>query len=167
MTTTFIDRLEHELLAGIQARRRRRRAGARIAGVGLAVATALAVAMGGIGANSTKALAITNANGGTRVRIVDATANPDQIEEELNAAGIAADVAAVPVERQQQGRWITVGADPPEKTEEILSNGLEPDLMIPDGTTYVYLVIGRAPRDGETATRPECLRLSPMDHAPD
>jgi hypothetical protein len=165
MTTVdpFLDRLGYELVGAIE--RRRRRALRRTAGMASATlifgALAAALLIGLPGASPARALAITSDNSSVSVRVADATADPARMSAELSAAGVQAEVRAVPVAADDVGHWIafgTLGAgSEPSSTMRFVRDLATQIKAHPDFLTLqkgmqatILLVVGRAASPGES-----------------
>jgi hypothetical protein len=158
----IIDRIENDLVTAISRRHRHQRRQLR-AGVVTAVALVAAVcilALTGLrGSGPQSALAITNDTSTLTVRVSDASATPDQMTEELGAAGANVEVRAEPASPGEVGHWIAFGtlgpASPAEQMSLVrrLAQQIRehPDfLTIPKRTgPKLSLIVGRAPRAGE------------------
>lgn len=153
MTTTtsepdgFLDTLEAQLVAGGQRRMRRRRQAAR---AGTAAVAAVAVAgltllPAGRGGWTSPALAIQRANGVFNVRLLNEDADPEQMQAELEAAGIAVRVEAAASTPSGVGRWVG-GALP--QGYDVKDDGTL--LQVSPGAGPVVLTVGREPDAGES-----------------
>jgi hypothetical protein len=125
-------------------RRRRRRLALAAAGAGTLVAGLLALSLLGDRGEGA-ALAITRDDRGIVVRIADADASPEELTAELQAAGIEAQVRAVPVSPSLAGKWIDIEGF--GQHEEIAHRV---DLRLPAGFKgRLRLDVGRPARPGE------------------
>jgi hypothetical protein len=164
----YLANLREDLVTGIGRRQRRvarRLRAALVLTPAVLAATVFATSLPG---GSSPAFAIEQDDGWIEVRITDATASEAQMESELQAAGIDADIILAPTTAEYIGRWACVTGQyhvhtdpssqpdgPPQmpdphsffrQTPEVLSvqqpftNGAWDRLV---------LVIGRAPEAGE------------------
>ena len=147
-TTTTGDLVDvrHALVGGI-ARTQARSRGRRRVGVGLAVAVLAVAAPVTVELSSSEgvavkpALAIANTDASTiRVRVLDASADPEGMEQQLRDAGIDADVEALPVSESLEGTLVGFesSADRHAATADEFSSYVELEV----GGTY-WLAVGR------------------------
>jgi hypothetical protein len=143
----FLDELRAELVRAArdeQARRRPRRRLALAAGAAALVAALAALGLL-VDRSGSSALAITHDEDGIVVRIADANASPEELARELRAAGIQAQVRAVPVSPSVVGKWVDI--DGVGKHEEIAHSV---DFRLPAGFKgRLRLEVGRPARPGE------------------
>jgi hypothetical protein len=101
------------------------------------------------------ALAIQQVGDVIVVRVADATANPEDMTQELRAAGIDAHVSAEPVTPQHIGAWIEASCDPAAPAcvrilEQTDQESPAQVLEIPAGLEGgLRLIVGRPAREGE------------------
>lgn len=119
------------------------------------LATALVVAPTLFDNPTQSALAIERRDGVLHISVRDAVADPDAMTEDLRAAGIDAEVVAVPVVPNLVGRWVEAEYD------GRLADGFRPPIvnqaadhvevlkMPADFSTWIRLKVGRAAESGE------------------
>jgi hypothetical protein len=89
------------------------------------------------------------------VRVADATANPEEMTQELRAAGIDAQISAEPVTPEHVGTWIEASCDPTAPACLRILEQADPEspaevLEIPAGIEGgLRLIVGRAASEGE------------------
>jgi hypothetical protein len=164
----YLTHLREDLVTGIGQRQRRiarrRRAVIVLAPLVLAATVVGATLPGG----SSRAFAIEQDGDWIEVRIADAAASEAQMEHELQAAGIDADIILAPTTAEYVGRWTCIGAytrirtdamrgDPPRPPESDSYLRVTPEVLYVKRaftggfTDRLELVIGRAPEAGEQA----------------
>jgi hypothetical protein len=171
----YLTHLREDLVTGIGRRQRRVARRLRAALVLAPAALAGVVVATSLPGGSSPAFAIERDGDWIEVRITDATASEAQMESELQAAGIDADIILAPTTAEHIGHWacITGGVrffkdpnsqpdGPPQMpdgrsffqvTPEVLY--VQPDFMSTGGdytggsVDQLVLVIGRAPEAGE------------------
>jgi hypothetical protein len=104
-----VARLRGPLLGELRGRPRRSRRPLRIA---LPALAALVVALVAVVPRSSPALAVDRPGGVLELRIADATASPEQLTEELRAAGIRGDVRLIAVPRRTGRRGLRLRRPP-------------------------------------------------------
>ncbi len=171
----YLTDLRENLVTGIGQRQRRiaRRLRAALvlvpaALIGVVVATSLP---GG----SSPAFAIERDGDWIEVRIADAAASEAQMESELRAAGIDADIILIPTTAEHVGQWTCIASGfhfltdpssqpdrPPQGPDTRSFLRITPEVLhvqpafTNDAVDRLVLVIGRSPQAGEQpATYPE------------
>lgn len=152
MTTTaepdgFFDALEDQLLKGGERRLRRRRyaVSAGTAVVAVVAVAGLILLPAGRGGWTSPALAIERVSGVFNVRVLNENADPEQMQAELEAAGIPVRVEAAASTPSGVGRWLA-GAFP--DGYEVKDDGTL--LQVSPGAGPVVLTVGREPESGES-----------------
>jgi hypothetical protein len=173
----YLTHLRQDLVTGIGRRQRsitRRRRAALLLTPAVLVATVFATSLTG---GSSRAFAIEQQGDWIQVRIADAAASEAQMESELRAAGIDADIVLAPTTADLVGHWTCITGQyhlfkdpnsqsdgPPQMpdlrsyfqvTPEVLY--FQPDFTFTGGSSEytggawdrLVLVIGRAPEPGE------------------
>jgi hypothetical protein len=162
----YLTHLRQDLVTGVRQRQRRivRRRRAALALVpAVLAATLLATSLPG---GTSPAFAIEQDGDWIQVRITDAAASEAQMEAELQAAGIDADIILAPTTAEYIGRWTCISAetrflidsmrgDPPQPPDTDSFLRLTPEVLYVQRaftggfTDRLVLVIGRAPEAGE------------------
>lgn len=164
----YLTHLRQDLVTGIGQRQRRivRRRRAALALVpAVLAATLLATFLPG---GSSAAFAIEQDGDWIQVRITDAAASEAQMEAELQAAGIDADIILAPTTADYIGRWACVASGfhfltepssqphrPPQSPDTRSFLRITPEVLyVQPAFTHgavdrLVLVIGRAPEPGE------------------
>jgi hypothetical protein len=161
----YLTHLRENLVTGIGQRQRRIARRVRAALVLVPVALIGVVVATSLPGGSSPAFAIERDGDWIEVRIADAAASEAQMESELQAAGIDADIILAPTTAEYVGQWTCVTyalpraffdpLQPPDIRNQI---DLTPEaLVLRRGfTDRLMLVIGRAPEAGEQpSTNPE------------
>jgi hypothetical protein len=161
----YLVRLREDLVTGIARRQQRvvaRRR--RMALVLTPAAVAGAVLATTLPGGSSPALAIAKEGDWIEVQIADAAASEAQMESELRAAGIDADISLTPTTAEHVGRWTCINVATSAFTDPSRQPDDEPQL--PDVRSHLrvtpevlsvqrgfadrlVLVVGRAPEAGE------------------
>jgi hypothetical protein len=154
----YLTHLRENLVTGIGQRQRRiarlRRTALVLAPLVLA-ATVLATTLPG---GAAPALAIDQDGDWIEIRIADAAASETQMETELQAAGINADIVLAPTTPEYVGQWTCftfalprASYDPPQPPDVRNQMQLTPEVLyLKRGfTDRVVVVVGRAPQAGE------------------
>lgn len=126
-----------------------------LVGVALVLAVVIAAtfaipALDNVGSAPEDALAITRSRESVTVRVVDASADPVAMTDQLRAAGVDAEVVAVAVDSDRVGQWVMVSGW--DGSPEDLGGQLEshPQLLtIPKDSSGLVLVVGRAAQGNE------------------
>lgn len=162
----YLTHLRQDLVTGVRQRQRRivRRRRAALALVpAVLAATLLATSLPG---GTSPAFAIEQDGDWIQVRITDAAASEAQMEAELQAAGIDADIILAPTTAEYIGRWTCISAetrflidsmrgDPPQPPDTDSFLRVTPEVLYVQRaftggfTDRLVLVIGRAPEAGE------------------
>lgn len=162
----YLTHLREDLVTGIGRRQRRvarrLRTALVLAPAALAVTAVATLLPGG----SSSAFAIGQDDGWIEVRITDATASEAQMESELQAAGIDADIILAPTTAEHVGHWTCISAetrflidsmrgDPPQPPDTDSFLRVTPEVLYVQRaftggfTDRLVLVIGRTPEAGE------------------
>jgi hypothetical protein len=175
----YLAHLREDLVTGIGQRRRRvarRRRAALVLAPAVLAATVVATTLPG---GSSPAFAIERDGDWIEIRIADAAASETQMENELQAAGIDADIILAPTTAEYVGQWACIGppfsfsiapstqpGDPPQMPDvrSQLQDQMQatPEVLYlrPGFTGRLVIVIGRAPQAGEqTNAWPEACGL--------
>lgn len=132
----YKDELRRSLLGAAERRARRRRrlqrSGMTIAGVVMILTLSVAMLQSRPEPSAANVLKIEQTGTEVRVTLEELTATPEQIQEELRAAGINASVQAVPMPPSAVGHFVSVMMGPGYP-------------MTPDGTSFRSFVIADAP----------------------
>lgn len=144
----FVQDLEAKLVAAgerLESRRRLARRGAIVLGI-LAVLLVFGgtVPFTGQGGGLQPALAIESEAETVRIRLLGAAADPEAVQQELAAVGIAAEVDAVPASPSLQGTWVSAELDGSGNVE--VSGGT---LVARRPVSSLVLIYGRAPAADE------------------
>ena len=152
----YLAHLRADLVTGIERRQRRlvvrRRRAALVLTPAALAGTVLATSLPG---GPSPALAIEQDGDWIEVRIADAAASEAQMESELRAAGIDADVSLTPTTAEHVGRWTcivtTTSTDRPEPPNLDSSMRSTPEVLYLERGFADRLVIvgGRATEPGE------------------
>jgi hypothetical protein len=158
----YLTHLREDLVTGIGRRQRRVARRLRAALVLAPAALAGVVVATSLPGGSSPAFAIEQDDGWIEVRITDATASEAQMESELQAAGIDADIILAPTTAEYIGRWTCISAetrflidsmrgDPPQPPDTDSFLRVTPEVLYVQRaftggfTDRLVLVIGRAP----------------------
>jgi hypothetical protein len=160
----YLAHLREDLLTGILRRQQRVAARRRrVAFVLTPAAVVGAVLVASLLGTSSPALAIEQDGDWIEVRIADAAASETQMESELHAAGIDADIILAPTTAEHVGQWTCIGGgfsvtypstqpnDPPQGPDVRSQVQATPDVLyIRRGfLDRLVVVVGRAPEAGE------------------
>lgn len=106
MTTDALEQLRTDLVGAVEAHGRRSRRLQRGAAAAAVVALVLTVSLVGLWpSGAPSALAITKTRVWVELRIADATGSPEQMNRELRAAGLDAEVRLVAAPPELIGKW--------------------------------------------------------------
>lgn len=145
------------LSAGAGSLRGMRRRSAVLVGTAAAVlvaAGAAAVVLAGSPGLGTPAFAVTTERGDVVIRIVDTTADAEQMTAQLAAQGLDIQVQTMTANPQVVGSWVGVSAE--DTTDETVYTdvveqalGYPEDVRVPADVTGLTLVVGVPPEPGE------------------
>ena len=117
---------------------------------GLAVLAVLAIAISAVLASPQAAIAVEEHGEWIHVRLLDVSADPEQVERELRDAGIDAHVVLDAAPPELVGKWTRVAFSYPGPV-----GVADPDeIRIPADSRYVEVGLGREPRPGEAVMQP-------------
>jgi hypothetical protein len=162
----YLTNLREDLVTGIGRRQRRITRRLRTALVLTPAVLAASVFATSLPGGSSPAFAIEQQGDWIEVRIADAAASETQMENELQAAGIDADIILAPTTAEYIGRWTCISAetrflidsmrgDPPQPPDTDSFLRVTPEVLYVQRaftggfTDRLVLVIGRAPEAGE------------------
>jgi hypothetical protein len=161
----YLVRVRGDLVSGIGRRQRRLRARRRRAALAIGTAAlVVAVAAASLPGGSSPALAIEPEGDWIQVRIADIAASEAEMESELRAAGIDADIRLVPMTPDYVGQWACITStttapidpsseltDPPHARDPRQTMRFTPEaLYIQRGSAeQLVIVAGRAPEGDE------------------